>query len=98
MSEKDMAEESVIRKLAAILYADVAGYSRLTGVDEIGTHRQLSVSLDLMTDRIRNSGGRVMHYAGDALLAVNFLAHGFAARHGTNGRTCFATAIGITEL
>lgn len=69
MSEKDMAEKSVIRKLAAILYADVAGYSRLTGVDEIGTHRQLSVSLDLMTDRIRNSGGQVVHYAGDAVLA-----------------------------
>ena len=69
MSERGMAEENVIRKLAAILYADVAGYSRLTGVDEIGTHRQLSVSLDLMTDRIRNSGGRVVHYAGDAVLA-----------------------------
>jgi class 3 adenylate cyclase len=64
-----MAEENVTRKLAAILYADVAGYSRLTGADEIGTHRQLSVSLDLMADRIRNAGGRVMHYAGDALLA-----------------------------
>jgi class 3 adenylate cyclase/TolB-like protein/tetratricopeptide (TPR) repeat protein len=64
-----MAEENVTRKLAAILYADVAGYSRLTGADEIGTHRQLSVSLDLMADRIRNSGGQVMHYAGDAVLA-----------------------------
>lgn len=69
MSENDMAEGDVTRKLAAILYADVAGYSRLTGVDEIGTHRQLSVSLDLMTDRIRNAGGQVMHYAGDAVLA-----------------------------
>jgi adenylate cyclase len=29
------------RKLAAILYADVAGYSRLTGEDEEGTHRIL---------------------------------------------------------
>lgn len=64
-----MAEENVTRKLAAILYADVAAYSRLTGVDEVGTHRQLSVSLDLMADRIRNSGGRVVHYAGDAVLA-----------------------------
>ncbi len=64
-----MTEENVIQKLAAILYADVAGYSRLTEADEIGTHRQLSVSLDLMAERIRNAGGRVMHYAGDALLA-----------------------------
>ncbi len=59
---------------------------------------KVSDPFNLMADRIRNSGGRVMHYAGDALLAVNFLAHGFAAGHGTNGRTCFATAIGITEL
>ena len=63
MSEKSMAEENVTRKLAAILYADVAGYSRLTRTDEIGTHRQLSVSLDLMADRIGNSGGRVVVFA-----------------------------------
>ena len=37
------------RKLAAILYADVAGYSRLTGEDEEGTHRKLSEYLDLIT-------------------------------------------------
>ena len=30
-----MAEENVTRKLTAILYADVAGYSRLTGEDEV---------------------------------------------------------------
>ena len=35
-------EERLPRKLAAILYADVAGYSRLTGEDEEGTHRRLS--------------------------------------------------------
>jgi class 3 adenylate cyclase/TolB-like protein len=64
-----MAEEHVTRKLAAIFYADVAGYSRLMRVDELGTHRQLSVSLDLMADRIRNAGGQVVHYAGDAVLA-----------------------------
>ncbi|MFO1352795.1 MAG: hypothetical protein U1F68_19810 [Gammaproteobacteria bacterium] len=33
------------RKLAAIFYADVAGYSRLTGEDEEGTHRILSAYL-----------------------------------------------------
>ena len=35
------------RKLAAILYADVAGYSRLTGEDEDATHRTLGEYLDL---------------------------------------------------
>ena len=52
------------RTLAAIVYADVAEYSRLTGADEEGTHRQLSASLDLIADRIRSSGGEVVHYAG----------------------------------
>ncbi len=64
-----MAEENVTRKLTAILYADVAGYSRLTGEDEVGTHKQLSAGLDLISQRIGGSGGRVVHYAGDAVLA-----------------------------
>lgn len=64
-----MPEEKISRKLAAILYADVSGYSRLTGLDEIGTHKQLSLGLDLITETIRASGGKVVHYAGDAVLA-----------------------------
>ncbi len=64
-----MAEKNVTHQLAAIVYADVSGYSRLTEADEIGTHRQLSASLDLIADRIRNSDGEVVHYAGDAILA-----------------------------
>jgi len=66
---KLIADENVTRQLAAIVYADVSGYSRLTEADEIGTHRQLSASLDLIADRIRNSAGEVVHYAGDAVLA-----------------------------
>jgi TolB-like protein/class 3 adenylate cyclase len=61
--------EGVHRKLAAILYADVAGYSRLTGADEEGTHRSLSASLDFIAATIEGCGGRVIHYAGDAVLA-----------------------------
>jgi class 3 adenylate cyclase/tetratricopeptide (TPR) repeat protein len=57
------------RKLAAIMYADVAGYSRLTGVDEEGTHRTLGTYLDAITALIEADGGRVLHYAGDAILA-----------------------------
>ena len=57
------------RKLAAILYADVAGYSRLTGEDEDATHRTLSHYLDLISSTIESQGGQVMHYAGDAVLA-----------------------------
>jgi TolB-like protein/Tfp pilus assembly protein PilF len=61
--------ERLSRKLAAILYADVAGYSRLTGDDEEGTHRQLGACLDLISETIKDKDGSVVHYAGDAVLA-----------------------------
>ena len=57
------------RKLTAILYADVAGYSRLTEEDEAGTHRLLSESLDHITNEVERYNGKVEHYAGDAILA-----------------------------
>ena len=62
-------DKKLDRKLAAILYADVAGYSRLTGDDEEGTHHRLSHCLDLITETINNHDGNVVHYAGDAVLA-----------------------------
>ena len=62
-------EDRLPRKLAAILYADVAGYSRLTGADEEGTHRRLSAYLDTITALIDKHHGKVMHFAGDAVLA-----------------------------
>ncbi len=65
-----MESEPLPRKLAAILYADVAGYSRLTGEDEDATHRRLSEYLDQIAVTIERHGGRVMHYAGDAVLAM----------------------------
>ena len=61
--------EHLERKLAAILYADVAGYSRLTGEDEEGTHRLLSSYLDAITALIDRHNGKVLHFAGDAVLA-----------------------------
>ena len=62
-------EDRLPRKLAAIFYADVAGYSRLTGADEEGTHRRLSEYLDFMSEIIGTHQGKVVHYAGDAVLA-----------------------------
>ena len=64
-----MPKDSVSHKLTAILYADVAGYSRLTGDDELGTHRRVMSALDFATDVIKNGGGTVLRYAGDAILA-----------------------------
>jgi len=55
--------------LAAILYADVVGYSRLTGLDEEETHQKLNAGLNLLTDVIAANGGRKVHEAGDAVLA-----------------------------
>jgi len=62
--------ERLPRRLTAILYADVAGYSRLTGKDEDTTHRRLSEYLDLIAHQVKRHGGHVMHYAGDAVLAT----------------------------
>ena len=62
-------EDRLPRKLSAILYADVAGYSRLTGEDEERTHHRLSEYLDLISAEIEQHQGKVVHYAGDAVLA-----------------------------
>ena len=64
-----MSNQSVNRKLTAIFYADVAAYSRLTGEDELGTHHRVMQTLDDVTRLIGDSGGRVLRYAGDAVLA-----------------------------
>lgn len=64
-----MNKRSVTRKLTAVFYADVAGYSRLTGDDELGTHHRVMQVLDYATDAIQTRGGRVLRYAGDAVLA-----------------------------
>lgn len=62
-------EKRLPRKLAAILYADVVEYSRLTGEDEDATHRTLSEYLDQIAITVETYSGNVMHYAGDAVLA-----------------------------
>lgn len=64
-----MIEENATRKLTAIFYADVAGYSRLTGNDELGTHHVVMDLLDYAQKTIQQQGGAVLRYAGDAILA-----------------------------
>ncbi len=64
-----MLEGRLPRKLAAVVYADVAGYSRLTEQNEEATHRTLGAFLDQVSGCIGEHGGRVVHYAGDAVLA-----------------------------
>jgi len=64
-----MENERMPRKLVAVLYADVAGYSRATAADEDESHRTLSDYLDLIAGTIADQHGQLMHYAGDAALA-----------------------------
>jgi adenylate cyclase len=64
-----MPGEDFKRKLAAILHADVKGYSRLIGEDEeatVGTLRSYREAMGLV---IRKHRGRVVHGTGDSLLA-----------------------------
>ena len=57
------------RKLAAILHADVAGFSRLMGEDEAGTHQALGELRRAVDPLIAAHGGRIVGTAGDSLLA-----------------------------
>ena len=58
------------RRLAAILAADVAGYSRLMGADEEGTHERLKSHLQELVDlKISQYRGRIVKNTGDGLLA-----------------------------
>src|ERR1700732_4130049 len=57
------------RKLAAILHADVVGFSRLMGEDEAGTHRALGELRGAVDPLIAAHGGRIVGTAGDSLLS-----------------------------
>ena len=61
---------STTRRLAAILAADVAGYSRLMGADEEGTHERLKAHLgELVNPKINEHRGRIVKNTGDGFLA-----------------------------
>jgi adenylate cyclase len=61
---------AALRKLTTILVADVAGYSRLVGRDEEGTHaRGAAVTHDLLDPVIDTHGGKLIKRTGDGVLA-----------------------------
>jgi TolB-like protein len=68
-----MTQEGFKRKLAAILSADVVGYSRLMGDDEESTIRTLTIYRSAMTALIQQHRGRVVDAPGDNLL-VEFIS------------------------
>src|SRR5258708_1510640 len=57
------------RKLAAILAADIAGYTRLMGADEEGTHAGLRSIREIADNLIGSHHGRVFGSAGDSIVA-----------------------------
>jgi class 3 adenylate cyclase/pimeloyl-ACP methyl ester carboxylesterase len=64
-----MTTQEVKRKLAAILSADVKGYSRLMGEDEKGTVRTLNAYREVITGLIQHHHGRLVDATGDNLMA-----------------------------
>ncbi len=56
------------RRLAAILCADIAGYSRMMGVDEAGTHASFKAHRSAIYPIILNHGGRIVKNTGDGFL------------------------------
>ena len=59
------------RKLVAVLYADMVGYSRLIGLDDAGTLERLrALRRNVIDPAIEEHGGRIVQTGGDSLLIV----------------------------
>src|SRR5260370_5464050 len=68
--EARVAERAVVeRKLAAIFAADVAEYSRLMGLDEVGTLRTLQAYRAILDRLIAAHHGRIFNTAGDSVMS-----------------------------
>ena len=65
-----MADRHVDQRLAAILAADVAGYSRLMEADERATVATLDACRAVFQEDVSGNGGRIVDTAGDTVLAV----------------------------
>ena len=70
--ESDLSGKSLGgRKLIAVLYADMVGYSRLIGLDDVGTLERLrALRSGLIDPSIAEHGGKIVQTGGDSLLIV----------------------------
>src|SRR5438270_13281992 len=68
--DRTLEVHRVDRKLAAIFAADVEGYSRLMGRDEVGTLRTLTTHRAIIDPLIASHRGRIFNTAGDSRPAV----------------------------
>ena len=87
---------STTRKLLTVFYADVVGYSRLTGEDEEGAHQRVMAILDHATAAIVASDGAVLRYSGDAILA-SFPSVIRQCKHRYQFKTSLQTSIGARQ-
>src|SRR6476646_2705667 len=81
----------VSRRLAAIFAADVEGYSRLMGTDEVGTLRGLTERRAILDKGIGEHRGRIANTAGDSVLA-EFGSAVDAVKCGVEAQTALARA------
>jgi len=65
-----MAEDSVKRKLRAILSADVKGYSRMMGENEVGTYQTLPTNLESIRSIFSDHDGRVFSSPGVGIWVI----------------------------
>ena len=81
-----MADEHVVRRLTAILAADIAGYSRLMGCDEEGTLAQLkTLRKSIIDPTVEQHRGRIVKTTGDGIL-VEFVSVVNAVRCGGDNK------------
>ena len=78
-----MATDNLQQRLAAILAADAAGYSRLMADNDHATVASLDAARQVFRARIESHHGRVIDMAGDAVLAVFGTAAGAVRRSRT---------------
>jgi adenylate cyclase len=102
-----VAKERVERRLAAVMAADVAGYSRLMGVDEVGTLKALqAIRGDVIDPAIADHKGRIVKTTGDGLLvefasAVDAVTCAVAIQgkmDGRKGSIAFRIGINIGDI
>jgi adenylate cyclase len=85
-----MSQPRVERRMAAILAADVAGYSRLMGIDEEGTLARLKAHRrELVDGKIREHRGHIVKTTGDGML-VEFVSPVEAVRCAVKVQRCMA--------
>ena len=85
------------RKLVAVVYADMAGYSRLIGLDDAGTLQRLrALRQNLIDPAIEEHGGRIIQTGGDSLL-IAFDSIDGAVRCAARYRSRFQSKTAISQ-